>query len=149
MGAVTAQSLARHFGSIDALAGAGAEEIAAVDGIGMVIAESVAAWFADEEHARLVAELRTAGVQLALAEEERAGGGSRLAGKTFVITGTLAMPRAELERLVAAEGGKVAGSVSARTDYVVAGDNPGSKLEKARSLGVPVLDEKAFTDLLR
>jgi DNA ligase (NAD+) len=148
VGEVIAQALARHFGSIDALEAAGAEEIAAVEGIGMVIAESVAAWFADPEHAALVDALRHAGVRLELFDEERPRAGGRLDGKTFVITGTLTRPRADIEQLIAAEGGKVAGSVSARTDYLVAGDNAGSKLARATSLGVAVLDEDGFLALL-
>ncbi len=148
VGGVTAQSLAAHFGSIDALAAAGAEEIAAVDGVGMVIADSIAAWFADPEHAALVADLQQAGVRLALAGDERPPADGALAGKTFVLTGTLAMPRPDAERLIQAQGGKVTGSVSARTDYVVAGDNAGSKLEKATSLGIPILDEAALHALL-
>jgi DNA ligase (NAD+) len=148
VGEVIAQALARHFGSIDALQAAGAEEIAAVEGIGMVIAESVAAWSADPEHAALVDDLRQAGVRLEVSDAERPSAGGLLAGKTFVITGTLIRPRTEVEQLIQAAGGKVTGSVSARTDYVVAGDKPGSKLDRATALGVAVLDEDALLALL-
>jgi DNA ligase (NAD+) len=147
VGEVIAVSIARHFGDIDTLAAASAEEIAAIDGVGMVIAEAVVSWFGDPDHVALVEALRGAGVRLALTPDERPKEGS-LTGRTFVITGTLSMPRGEIERRIADRGGRMVGSVSARTDYVVVGESPGSKLAKAVKLGVPVLDEAALTELL-
>ena len=141
VGSVNAQLLARHFGSIAALQEASEEEIAAVPGIGMVIAEAVVAWFGDPDHQELVADLAAAGVRLELSEDERPPADGHLTGKTFVLTGTLSAPRGDFEQRIVAAGGKVSGSVSAKTDYVVAGSEAGSKLAKAEKLGVTVLDE--------
>ena len=148
VGSVNAQLLARHFGSIAALQEASEEEIAAVPGIGMVIAEAVVAWFGDPDHRALVADLAAAGVRLELSEDERPPADGHLAGKTFVLTGTLSAPRGDFEQRIVAAGGKVSGSVSAKTDYVVAGSEAGSKLAKAEKLGVTVLDEAGLEALL-
>lgn len=147
VGSVIAQALARAFGSIDALAAASADEIAAVDGVGQVIADAVVAWFGDEDHRAHVEALRAAGVRLELRDDERPTDGV-LNGKAFVITGTLSRPRAEIQADIEAAGGKVTGSVSAKTDYVVAGEAAGSKLDKARKLAIEVLDEQALAELL-
>jgi DNA ligase (NAD+) len=148
VGAYAARALARAYGSIDALAAAGEEELAAVEGVGPVIAAAVRRYFARPETVRLLGRLREAGVSLA-AETAPAAGGSPLAGLTFVLTGTLAgMTRDEARRRIEERGGRVAGSVSARTDFVVAGEDPGTKLDRARELGVRVLDEKGLSDLL-
>jgi DNA ligase (NAD+) len=148
VGGVNAQSLARHFGSITALREASAEDIAAVPGIGMVIAEAVVTWFGDPDHQAFVDDLAAAGVRLELAAEERPRDDGPLQGSTFVITGTLSIPRAEAERRIIEAGGKVVGSVSAKTSYVVAGSEAGSKLQKAEKLGVEILDEDGLTALL-
>jgi DNA ligase (NAD+) len=148
VGSVIAQSLARHFGSLAALQEASEEEIAAVPGVGMVIAEAVVAWFGDLDHQALVADLAAAGVRLELAADERPPANGHLAGKTFVLTGTLSIPRADAERRIVEAGGRVIGSVSAKTDYVVAGTEAGSKLAKAQKLGVAVLDEAALEAIL-
>jgi DNA ligase (NAD+) len=148
-GYVTAELLARRFRSMDALRAAGLEEIEQVEGVGPVIAEAVAAWFGDPEHAALVDDLAAAGVSMALAPGEGDEPEGPLSGLTVVITGTLeALSRTEAEEAVIARGGKVTSSVSKRTSYVVAGESPGSKLAKAESAGVPVLDEAAFVRLL-
>jgi DNA ligase (NAD+) len=148
-GYVTAELLARRFRSMDALRAAGLEEIEQVEGVGPVIAEAVAAWFGDLEHAALVDDLAAAGVSMALAPGEGDEPEGPLSGLTVVITGTLeALSRTEAEEAVVARGGKVTSSVSKRTSYVVAGESPGSKLAKAESAGVPVLDEAAFVRLL-
>jgi DNA ligase (NAD+) len=148
-GYVTAELLARRFRSMDALRAAGLEEIEQVEGVGPVIAEAVAAWFGDPEHAALVDDLAAAGVSMALAPGEGDEPEGPLRGLTVVITGTLeALSRTEAEEAVIARGGKVTSSVSKRTSYVVAGESPGSKLAKAESAGVPVLDEAAFVRLL-
>jgi DNA ligase (NAD+) len=149
VGDVTAQAIARHFGSLAALQDASAQDIAEVEGVGPVIAEAVAVWFADPDHQALVAALSEAGVRLELGPDELPAAGGPLEGKTFVITGTLSRARAEIESEIAAAGGKVTGSVSSKTDYVVAGEAAGSKLAKAQKLGVEVLDEAGLAALLR
>jgi DNA ligase (NAD+) len=145
VGAGAAQLLARHFGSLDALASATEEDILSVHGIGETTAHAVVAYFRNPTTRELVKKLRARGVQL---EEPRARvTGGALAGKTVVITGTLpSLSRQQASELVEANGGRVAGSVSKNTDFLVAGEAAGSKLDKARSLGVTVIDE---AELLR
>jgi len=106
------------------------------------------AWFGDPDHQSFVDDLAAAGVRLELGEDERPAADGPLAGSTFVLTGTLSMPRAEAERRIVEAGGKVVGSVSAKTSYLVAGTDAGSKLAKAEKLGVEVLDEDGLTALL-
>lgn len=140
VGEVVARDLARSFGSIGALREAGEEAIEAVEGVGPVIAQSVHAWFREPAHARLVDDLLAAGVQGTEPREER--GPQPLAGQTFVLTGTLpTLSRQEATALIERAGGRVSGSVSRKTTAVVAGEDAGSKLEKARSLEVDVIDE--------
>jgi len=149
VGFVTAQALAFHFGSVERLAAATREEIQAVEGIGPIVAEAVAEWFGDEENTRLVAELAELGLRLELSDEERPAEG-RLSGNTYVITGTLEhFSRAEAQAALEERGAKVTGSVSAKTTAVIVGENPGSKLEKARRAGVEILDERGLEELLR
>ena len=148
VGYVTAQALAFHFGSAERLAAATRDEIQAVEGIGPVVAEAVAEWFADEENTLLVAELGELGLRLELGEEERPVEG-RLSGSTYVITGTLErFSRAQVQAALEELGARVGDSVSVKTTAVIAGENPGSKLEKARRLDLTILDEKAFEQLL-
>ncbi|MDT8900227.1 NAD-dependent DNA ligase LigA [Anaeroselena agilis] len=148
VGVKAAGSLARRFGDIDSIAAATAEELTAVEEIGPKIAGSVVSWFADPANLALVDKLRRAGVKLT-EERPSAVGPQPFAGKTFVLTGTLAaMTRGEATARIEKLGGKVAGSVSKKTDYVVVGEEAGSKLDKARSLGVTVLDEEGFGELL-
>jgi DNA ligase (NAD+) len=148
VGWVTAQSLARHFGSVDKLAAATQEEIVEVEGIGPERAEAIAEWFSDKENRRLVEELKKLGLQFEAGEAERPVEGP-LTGSTYVITGTLeGFSRDEARRALEAKGAKVADSVSKKTTGVVAGESPGSKLAKAEKLGVPVLDEAALKKLL-
>lgn len=150
VGAKAAGVLARHFGTLDALARADAADLMALPDIGPKIAASVQAYFADPDNRALVEKLRQAGVNFTEPQVPGAVGAPQpLAGQTFVLTGTLARyTREEASRRIAALGGTVSSSVSRRTSYVVAGANPGSKLDKARALGVPVLDEAAFLALL-
>ncbi|MGA9762952.1 MAG: NAD-dependent DNA ligase LigA [Gaiellaceae bacterium] len=149
VGYVTAQALAFHFGSAERLAAATQEEIQAVEGVGPVVAEAVAEWFADEENRQLVRELDELGLRLELGEEERPVEG-RLSGSTYVITGMLErFSRAQAQAALEEQGAKVGDSVSAKTTAVIAGENPGSKLEKARRLGLTILDEEGFEQLLR
>ena len=146
VGTSAARALADAFGSIDRIAAAPAEEIAAVEGVGDVIAGAVRAFFERPETVQLLDKLRRAGVRLEEQRERRTG---PLVGKTFVITGTLAaLSREEAKANIEALGGKVTSSLSSRTDYLVVGESPGTKLEKAGKLGVATLDEKAFTELL-
>ena len=151
VGARTAELLAARFGSLGALAEASADELEAVEEVGPVIAESVRAFFAAGGNRVLIERLREAGVDPVEAPPSAPEDAAPppLAGKTFVLTGTLpAMPRAEAKARIEALGGRVAGSVSGNTDYVVAGESPGSKLDKARQSGVAVLDEAGLRALL-
>jgi DNA ligase (NAD+) len=147
VGERTAQLLAEHFGSMDKLATASAEKLMEVGEVGPKVAEGVLEFFSESANRKLIERLRTAGVNM---KEERAAPiSAKFAAKTFVFTGTLAnRTREEAEALVAAHGGKAGGSVSKKTSYVVVGTDAGSKLEKAKSLGVPILDETQFEKLV-
>jgi DNA ligase (NAD+) len=145
VGARTAQFLAEHFGSMEALAGAGIEELQNVNEVGPRIAESIAEFFSIAANRKLVERLGEAGLVFKGAKKER---GTKLAGKTFVLTGTLAKyTRDEAKKMIEDAGGRVSGSVSKKTDYVVAGADAGSKLDKAKELGVAVIDEKGMKEL--
>jgi len=147
VGEATAQLLARHFPSLDKLMAADQEALLHVEGVGDQVAASLQDFFAHDRNQALLKKLTAAGVR-GLPPEPQAA--SPLGGKTFVFTGGLAnLSRGEAKAMVAARGGKVTSSVSAKTDYVVAGADPGSKLAKARELGVTVLDEAAFAELLQ
>jgi DNA ligase (NAD+) len=153
VGGGVAELLADHFGDLDALMAAGEDDLAGVEGVGGVIAGSVAAWFADPGNRRIIDKLRSAGVNLV--QPRAAGGGDDvpepvLAGLTVVVTGTLeGFSRDEAVAAIKARGGKSPGSVSAKTSAVVLGESPGaSKVTKAEEFGVPVLDEAAFVRLL-
>ncbi|HZS33731.1 MAG TPA: NAD-dependent DNA ligase LigA [Methylomirabilota bacterium] len=146
VGERAARLLAEHFGSIDRLAGASIEAISEVHGIGPRIAEAVRLFFDQPANQKTIARLREVGV--VLEERERPHGSRPLAGKTFVLTGALdAMSRDEAKARIARLGGRVTSSVSRKTDYVVAGADPGTKLDDARRLGVTVLDEAGFLEL--
>ncbi|MDH7568167.1 MAG: NAD-dependent DNA ligase LigA, partial [Armatimonadota bacterium] len=149
VGEHVADLLAEHFGSLEALEQASEEELAKVPGIGPEIAFSVARFFRQDATRALLEKLRAVGVRpQAQAAPAAVAASSDVAGKTFVFTGGLkTMTRAEAEARVKALGGRAAGSVSARTDYVVAGEGAGSKLEKARQLGVAVLTEEEFRSM--
>jgi DNA ligase (NAD+) len=146
VGERTAQFLAEHFGSLDELVRAGEQELQEVEEVGPRIAKSIVEFFAEPKNRELVDELRAAGLILRGKRKER---GTKLAGKTFVLTGTLTnYSRDEAKKMIENAGGKVTGSVSKKTDYVVAGADAGSKLEKAKELGVQVIDEKVMQELL-
>jgi len=146
VGERTAQFLAEHFGSMEALESAGVEELQNVNEVGPRIAESIVEFFGIAANRKLIDRLRDAGLTLAGQKKQR---GTKLAGKTFVLTGTLpTLTRDEAKKMIEDAGGKVTGSVSKKTDYVVAGADAGSKLDKAKELGVEVIDEKAMTKLL-
>jgi DNA ligase (NAD+) len=147
VGATTAQVLAERFESMDALAAATAEQLTEVEGVGDEVAASVRQWFENSANRAVLDELRAAGVNMTQPRAERLG--ASLAGKTLVVTGTLARySRKAIKDLILAHGGKPAESVSKTTDYVVAGESAGSKLDKARQLGVRVLTEDEFEQLL-
>jgi DNA ligase (NAD+) len=153
VGPTAARALATAFGSVDGIAAAPEEELVRVEDVGPTIARSIREWFAVDWHAAIVAKWREAGVDLATEgftpPAARAEAAGPLAGLTFVLTGTLdGSSREEAAAALEAQGGKVSGSVSKKTSFVVAGQNPGSKLTKAEELGVPVLDEQGLEQLL-
>jgi len=148
VGYVTAEALADHFGSIDALHEADPEQIEEVEGVGPIMAQQIAESLADEPTWRLVEKLREKGLRLEADPSERRVTGGPLEGKTVVLTGTLPkLTREDAAALVKSAGGKVVNSVSKKTDFVVAGESPGSKLAKAESLGTEVLDEAGLLAL--
>lgn len=149
VGSTVARALAFHFHSIDDLLAADADAITAIDGIGPEIARSVLEWAADPDNRALIERLRAAGVSLAAAESGTGGSDRVLDGVTIVLTGTLdGYSRDEAKAAIEARGGRVTGLVSGKTTAVVAGASPGSKVRKAESLGVPIIDEAAFARLL-
>ncbi|MEO3808503.1 NAD-dependent DNA ligase LigA [Sphaerisporangium sp. B11E5] len=149
VGPTAAQALATAFLSLDRIFGASEEELAAVEGVGPTIAASIREWYAEDWHREIVERWRLAGVRMA-DDPPKAQGPQFLAGLTFVVTGTLsAFTRDEAGEAIAARGGKVTSSVSKKTSFLVAGENAGSKYDKAEKLGVPILDEASFQTLLR
>ena len=148
VGPTAAQGLANHFGSIAKIASASAEELASVDGVGSVIAESVKEFFAQEWRAQIVAKWAKAGVRMeGVSSSDKA---QTLKGMTLVVTGSLeSFTRDSVNEAIIERGGKVSSSVSKKTDYVVVGSEPGSKASKAAELGVATLDEKSFIELLK
>jgi DNA ligase (NAD+) len=146
VGERTAQFLGEHFGSLDAIMEANVEELEEVNEVGPRIAESIVEFFGDEHNRKLVEGLRRAGLTLSGQKKKK---GTKLAGKTFVLTGTLERhTRDQAKELIENAGGRVSGSVSKKTDYVVAGSDAGSKLDKARELGVKVIEEAELEELL-
>jgi DNA ligase (NAD+) len=152
VGERTAGILARHFGSLERLGQAPVAELDDIHEIGLTMAQSIRDWFDDSGNERLCRRLREAGVRTESEQQTRGGGtegNERFAGKQFVLTGTLpGMSRDEARALVEASGGRVTSSVSKKTDFVVAGAEPGSKLDKAQQLGVAVIDEAEFKKML-
>jgi DNA ligase (NAD+) len=145
---MAAQLLARDFGTLDALAAASQEEIMAVRGIGEIIAVGVASYFRDPAARRLIEKLRSAGVNFT--EPRQVASGGALRGKTVVITGTLpTLSRTRATEIVEEAGGRVTNSVSRSTSFLIAGGEAGSKLEKAKSLGVEVIDEAELMRRIR
>jgi DNA ligase (NAD+) len=146
VGERTAQFLAEHFGSMEALMKASEEELQDVNEVGPRIAKSIAEFFQEPKNIDLVKKLEKAGLKFSGKKKER---GTKLAGKTFVLTGTLAhFTRDEAKKMIEDAGGRVSGSVSKKTDYVVAGSDAGSKLDKAKELGVEVIGEEEMKELL-
>ena len=147
VGPTAARALATEFGSLDAITSASTEQLAAVEGVGQTIAAAVTEWFTVDWHRAIVDKWRAAGVRMA--DERDASVPRTLEGLTIVVTGSLAgFSRDDAKEAIVTRGGKAAGSVSKKTAYVVAGDSPGSKYDKAIELGVPVLDEDGFRKLL-
>ena len=146
VGERTAEFLAEHFGSMDALINASEEELIEVNEVGPRIAASIREFFAEEKNLRLIERLREAGLTFT---GERKVRGTKLSGMTFVLTGTLpTYSRDDAKKMIEDAGGKVSGSVSKKTSYVVAGEDAGSKLDKARSLGVKVISERELMAML-
>jgi DNA ligase (NAD+) len=149
VGEATAAALADHFGELAAIQAASEDELLEVPDVGPVVASRIRAFFAEPHNRDVISRLRKAGVRWTESEPVRAAGEGPLAGKTFVLTGSLGvMTRDEAKQEIQKLGGKVTGSVSGKTDYVVFGDKPGSKLTKAQKLGVETLDEQQFQALL-
>ncbi len=150
VGEETAIDLAHHFGTIEKLQSATREKFETIAEIGPVMAESVTAWFSDKENQRFLAKLFKNGVQITKTQNHENTKSHKFFGKTFVLTGALTkMTRDEAKEKIRALGGDVSESVSKKTSYVIIGEEPGSKAEKARKFGVPLLDEHAFLALLK
>jgi DNA ligase (NAD+) len=148
VGERTAQFLAEAFGSLDKMAGATREELQRAEEVGPKVAESIYQFFREPRNQELVERLRAAGLKFLYAAVRRESG--RLRGLTFVLTGALpSLSRDDARQLIEKEGGKVVGSVSTNTNYVVAGDDPGSKLDKARELGVTVIGEQELLEMIQ
>jgi DNA ligase (NAD+) len=150
VGETVAEVLAHEFGNIDQLRDAPLDRLARVDGIGPERAKSIKEFLDSKSGRKIIDEMKELGVKMTQAPRPKpAGGAANLAGKTFVVTGTLARyGREEIEALIKNLGGKASGSVSKKTSYLVAGDKAGSKLDKAKELGVPVLTEDEFDALI-
>jgi DNA ligase (NAD+) len=147
VGPTAARALAAHFGSMAAIRAASLDELAGVDGVGPVIAEALVEWFGVDWHVAIVDSWAKAGVRMA--DERDTSLPRTLDGLTVVVTGSLTgFTRDEAKEAILAHGGKAAGSVSKKTDFVVVGDNAGTKADKAEQLGVPILDEDGFRALL-
>jgi DNA ligase (NAD+) len=146
IGERTAELLAQEFGSMDAIMNATAEDLERVEEIGPRISRSILDFFAREANRELIAHLHAAGVKMTAEKKQRT---TQLAGLTFVLTGTLPnLSREDAKARIEAAGGKVSGSVSKKTNYVVAGEEAGSKLDKAQELKIPILDEAGLLKLI-
>jgi DNA ligase (NAD+) len=143
---VTAELIAERFGGEDLLRGVSVEQLTEINGVGGVVARAVVEYFALEDNRDLVERLMEAGLNFE--REQKGPSEGPLAGKRVVITGTLSRPRDHFVERLEAAGGTFTSSVSKSTDYVLAGEDAGSKLERARSLGVPVIDEAGFEELV-
>ncbi|MGB5494948.1 MAG: NAD-dependent DNA ligase LigA [Sedimenticolaceae bacterium] len=148
VGEATAQALARQFGALDAIAAASEEALQETPDVGPIVARHVHTFFRQPHNREVIAKLRDAGVAWPETEPLAAAGRLPLSGKSFVLTGTLSEPRTQVKERLQALGAKVTGSVSKNTDYLVAGEEPGSKLSKAESLGVALLDEDQLRELI-
>jgi DNA ligase (NAD+) len=148
VGEATAKDLAKYFGNLSALMRADVADLLMVNDVGPVVAESITNFFSEAHNQSVIAELRSAGIIWSESDGKQSATG-KLLGKTFVLTGTLPnLSRDDAKDKIEAEGGKVSGSVSKKTDYVVVGSDAGSKLDKAQELGIMILDENALLELL-
>lgn len=148
VGETTAKALARHFGNIDRIAEAGINDLLAADDIGEVIAESIYAFFRDEANIETIDRLKKAGLKFEVSDAPKKLSSS-LEGKTIVISGNFSVSRDDIKALISAHGGKNSGSVSGKTSYLLAGEKPGpEKIKKAESLGVEIIDEQAFREMI-
>jgi DNA ligase (NAD+) len=147
IGVTSARDLAQRFHTMDALSAATVDTLLAIHSIGDVMAAAIHAWFQNSENQVLLQALRESGLNFGEADEAAVASDNRLEGTTWVLTGTLSISREEAAEAIRRLGGKVTGSVSKKTTHLLAGADAGSKLEKARELGVPVLDETAFQEL--
>jgi DNA ligase (NAD+) len=150
VGVTVARTLASSFGSLDRLAAASEEDLVAVEEIGPIMATAIHGWFRDPSVVVLIEKLRAAGLNFGERDPKGAAPAADgpLKGTTWVLTGTLSIPREEAAEMIRAKGGKVAGSVSAKTTYLLAGEEAGSKLDKAQKLGVKALNEEEFRKLI-
>lgn len=146
VGETAARTLADHFGTFDKFEGASEEELTEIEGIGPRIAQSIREFFAEKTNQEMLEKLRKAGVKFESYKKQK--GATPLSGLTFVITGTLSKSRDHFKKQIIESGGKVTGSVSSNTDYLLAGENPGSKFDKAKKLDVKIIDENKFNELL-
>jgi DNA ligase (NAD+) len=144
VGVSAARALADHFPNLDALMEATPEELQRIPDVGQVVGASIAQFFHEPGNREMIEKLRAAGLRLTSERREKAPNDSKIKGTTWVITGTLSQPRDEIAEQIVQRGGKVSGSVSKKTGYVLAGEEAGSKLEKAKKLGIRIVDEEAF-----
>jgi DNA ligase (NAD+) len=150
VGAGVAKKLGRSFTSLDSIAHASVEQLTETEDVGEVIAKSLHQWFGNAANQQLIERLRTAGLNFTGTAQSGIKPQGKVAGKTFVLTGTLpTLKREEAAAKVEASGGKVSGSVSKKTDFLLAGEDAGSKLDKARDLGVRIINEEEFLALLQ
>jgi DNA ligase (NAD+) len=147
IGVTSARDLASHFGTLDALRAASVETLLTIHSIGDIMAEAIHGWFAKSANIGLLESLRAAGVNFGESDAPAAPSDNRLAGTTWVLTGTLSISREEASEIIRRLGGKVVGGVSKKTTHLLAGEEAGSKLDKARELEIPVLDETGFRAL--
>jgi DNA ligase (NAD+) len=150
VGVTAARTMASSFGTIDRLSAASVEELCGVEEIGGIMANAICGWFRDPEVMALLAKLRLAGLNFGEKDpqESTPAAEGKLRGTIWVLTGTISISREEAAEMIRSQGGKVSGSVSAKTTYLLAGEEAGSKLAKAEKLGVTILDEEAFKRLL-
>ena len=146
VGETAAQILAEFFGNLDSLKSATPDELTEINGIGPIMAKSIIEYFVNPGNLNMIKKMKKAGVSFAPYKTDNKS--SRLSGKTFVLTGTLSRPRDYFKKLITATGGKVAATVSKKTDYLLAGEKAGSKLDKAKKLGVKIINENELNRLL-
>jgi DNA ligase (NAD+) len=148
VGVSAARALADHFANLNEMMAASPEELQRIPDVGEVVGTSIAQFFAEPSNRSMIEKLRAAGLRLTSEPKAPVAGNSQIKGTTWVITGTLSRPREEIVEEIVRQGGKVSGSVSKKTSYVLAGEEAGSKLEKARKLGLKIISEENFRELI-